>query len=80
MIPTLLLRLIKIFLDFVSSHLPTWQPWPQSVLDGLGYFTKTMSGFNFLFPVDQLLNAAIFFIGFLTLFLVVKLIFRIFHT
>lgn len=80
MIPTLILRLIKIFLDFISSHLPVWQPWPQSVLDGLGYFTKTLAGLNFLVPIDQLLLAGIFFIGFLSLFLIVKLTFRIFHT
>jgi uncharacterized membrane protein YkvA (DUF1232 family) len=66
-------------LGALASWLPTWQVWPANVLAGLNYVISTFATLNFLIPVDTILNCFIFFIGFTSVFLIVKLILKVFN-
>lgn len=79
MITTLLILLANFILSFISFILPTWQIWPTAIFDGLHYFCVQIAKFNFLFPVDTLFSAIIFFIGFEVLYFTAKLTMKIFN-
>lgn len=76
MIITLFLFLISYVLNFLCIILPTWQIWPQALLDGLTYFFQQIAVFNFLFPIDTLFSAIILFLYFEAGFFTAKLILK----
>lgn len=78
MITSLLLTLIYYLLLIICSILPTYQIWPNELLDGLTYFFSQLSNFNFIFPIDSLFSAIVFFVSFEALYLTAKLIMKVF--
>lgn len=78
MIITYLIYGLTALFNLIIGLLPKWQVWPASVTNGLSYFVSSFASLNFLFPVDTIFSAIIFFIGFTSLLLIVKLIFRLF--
>lgn len=79
MIITFTLLTLHLILVFFTGNLPTWQIWPDSVLNGLYFFSSTLAQFNFIFPVDVLFQALIFFIIFFSLLLPIKILLKIFN-
>lgn len=79
MITTLLLLIITYFMNFLCFILPTWQIWPQSLLDGLTYFFQQLAVFNFIFPVDTLFTVLIFILNFEILYFTAKLTMKLFN-
>jgi len=65
--------------DFSNLIAKGWTVWPSSVLNGLTYFFTTLMNFNGLFPVDTLLIAVKFFIGFDIIYIGVKLLLKLFN-
>jgi hypothetical protein len=79
MITDILLNVLTYFIDLICSILPGWQIWPESLLTGLQYFFSKLLIFNFIFPIDTLLLAIIFFVGFESLYFSVKIIMKVFN-
>lgn len=79
MITTLLIKLLTFLIGIITTLLPTWQIWPDSLLTGLSYFFTQLLNFNFLFPIDTLLQAIIFLISFETVYFSSKILMKLFN-
>lgn len=79
MITDIFLNVLTYFIDLLCSILPAWQVWPDTLLTGLQYLFSKFIIFNFIFPIDTLLIALIFFVEFESLYFTVKIIMKIFN-
>lgn len=77
MITDIFIYLIRIFLDFMVWLLPTWQVWPQALIDGLTYVFASMAKLNFIFPIDSLFLVLTAFIYFEVAYLGAKLVMKL---
>lgn len=79
MITTLLLTILYYFVVIICIILPTFQIWPNELLQGLSYFFSSLAQFNFIFPIDSFFEILIFFISFETLYFTANLIMKLFN-
>lgn len=79
MITTFFINLLGFILYVIISILPTFSVWPAELLAGLQYITQSFALLNFVFPVDQLFSALIWFIHFNALYLTAKLTLKVFN-
>jgi hypothetical protein len=79
MITDILISLFNLFMKIILFLLPTWTIWPHQLLDGLTYFTTTISNFNFIVPIDSLFQAIQFVVHFEEMYLSTKLILKVWN-
>lgn len=81
MIVSLLLYLLSFVLSIFSSLrffiAQGWSIWPSNVLDGLTYFLTQLMNWDFLLNITELLTALKWLLGFIIIFLGVKLALKI---
>jgi len=83
MITDIILYIFSFFLSVIGNTASfisgDWHIWPTSVLSGFTYFCQNLMTFNIIFPIDQLLIALHTLITFLTIYLAVRLLMKIFN-
>lgn len=79
MIVTLVLYVLTMLLNMISTILPNWQIWPQSLLDGLTYFFSTLWKFDFIIPVATLFQVILFMVSFEVVYFNAKIIMKVFN-
>ena len=79
MIITMILYVLTMLLNMISTVLPSWQVWPQNLLDGLTYFLGTLWNFDFIIPVATLYQVIIFMISFEVTYFTAKIIMKVFN-
>jgi hypothetical protein len=79
MIFDILLYIVGFLIRQIALILPSWQIWPENILNGLKYFCNVLAKINFIFPVDTLFTCLLLFINFLGIYYTAKLIFMIFN-
>lgn len=77
MISTIVLTIINWFLKILVLLLPTYQVWPQAVIDGITYVAQSFKLLNFIFPIDTLFSVCIFLIGFEAVHMGAKIVTKI---
>lgn len=81
MITDTILYIFGFFIDTTASIATfisfDWHVWPRGVLDGFTYFFQSLMKLNLLFPIDTLLQAILFLVGFLSIFYSVKILLKI---
>lgn len=79
MIIDIFLYIIGFLVKQIAIILPSWQIWPDAILNGLTYFLNSLAKINFIFPIDTLFNCILLFTNFLTIYYSAKLVFMIFN-
>ena len=60
--------------SLASALSNNWHIWPPAVLDGLTYVCTKLMDFNVLLPVDTALTAIQWLVGFLVIYVSVRLL------
>lgn len=83
MISDIFLYILSFILGVIGNMLTFvtlgWHIWPASVIDGLTYFCQHLMSFNIIFPIDTLLTALKFFVGFEAIYLPARLLIKFFN-
>jgi len=64
MIIDIIFIIIGWVLGFLASFLPTWEVWPQVLLDGINYFFASFASLNVLIPIGTIFSALLFLVQF----------------
>lgn len=79
MLGDLLFYIIRVVFDAVAFVLPSWEVWPDTLIDGLEYIFQSMAKFNFILPVDTFFTALLWFVHFSALYLTAKISLKAFN-
>jgi len=63
----------------LSAVLPTWNVWPQTLLDGINTFANSFMKLDFIFPIHETFIALEFLIGFEAVYYTAKIVFKGIH-
>lgn len=61
-------------LGLIALLAPEWTVWPSGVINGISYFFATFAKFNFIFPIDTIMQCIDFLCTFATLFFTAKIL------
>jgi hypothetical protein len=73
MIGDLIFFIFTKMIEAVSFILPAFSLWPQTLIDGIGYFFASLMKFNIFFPIGTGIDALVFFLDFSAVYLTAKL-------
>jgi hypothetical protein len=73
---SLVLTLMFTISDAISSG---WTVWPASLTIGITYLFQQLMVFNFIFPVDTLLQVIVFVMNFEVMYFSVKILLKLFN-
>lgn len=83
MITTIILYILGFILGLVSGFTDIlangWSVWPSTLLEGLTYFFTSLMGIDFLLNIVALLTMIKFLIGFLAIYVSIKLLLKMFN-
>lgn len=79
MIFDLIFLILGTFLTFIIGLFPTWNIWPQTILDGITYIFSIMAKLNFFIPIDTAYICIAFFINFIGYFITYLIIKKVFN-
>jgi len=73
MIIDVILSVFATLLSAFAIIAPSWQIWPDEVLNGIYYISAKMTFLDIIFPIDTVINIIIFIINFEIAFFSYKL-------